>query len=255
MVTDIDSGTFEMSQPFLVRRIIEFLSLNEHKTKGCDTLVGKPLLNCNLDGVPCKHPWLYCGAVGMLSYLGNSVRPEIQMAVHQTARFLVIPWDLTSKLLCGSVGISVTTANAGLFTRLTDLKASKYMLMLICGRLEFGWYRKCWQRIITNWLRFLLCKLSLNLVQQASNWNCAIDCRGRIHCDVSCLVRDNSYPKPRQGSQLHVSFAWTYHRFLHYSSWGQSFCHFYGWVVEVHSSHKTYCNQVSSLSQQSSDIV
>ncbi len=48
-------------------------------------------MNCNLNGVPRKHPWLYRGAVGMLSYLANSVRPEIQMAVHQTARFLVNP--------------------------------------------------------------------------------------------------------------------------------------------------------------------
>ena len=91
MITDIDSNTFEMSQPFLVRRILEFLSLDEHKTKGRDTPVGKPLLNRDLDGVPRKHPWLYRGAVGMLSYLGNSVRPELQMAVHQTARFSVNP--------------------------------------------------------------------------------------------------------------------------------------------------------------------
>ncbi len=91
MITDIDCNTFEMSQPFLVRRILEFLSLDEHKTKGRDTPVGKPLLNRDLDGVPRKHPWLYRGAVGMLSYLGNSVRPELQMAVHQTARFSVNP--------------------------------------------------------------------------------------------------------------------------------------------------------------------
>jgi hypothetical protein len=67
------------------------LSLDKHKTKGCNTPVGKSLVNCDLDGVIWKHPWLYCGAVGMLSYLGNSVGPEIQMAVHQTARFLVNP--------------------------------------------------------------------------------------------------------------------------------------------------------------------
>ena len=91
MITDIDSNSFEMSQPFLVRCILDFLSLDENKTKGRDTPVGKPLLNRDLDGVPRKHPWLYCGAVGMLSYLGNSVRPELQMAVHQTARFLVNP--------------------------------------------------------------------------------------------------------------------------------------------------------------------
>ena len=49
--------------------------------------MGKPLLHWNLNGVPQKHPWLYWGAVGMLSYLANSVRPEIHIAVHQTARF------------------------------------------------------------------------------------------------------------------------------------------------------------------------
>ena len=35
--------------------------------------------------------WLYQGAVGMLSYLANSVHPEIQIAVHQTACFSMNP--------------------------------------------------------------------------------------------------------------------------------------------------------------------
>jgi hypothetical protein len=91
MIHDIDANTFEMSQPFLIRRILEFLSLDETKTKGRDTPVGKPLLNRDLNGVSRKHPWLYRGGVGMLSYLANSVRPEIMMAVHQTARFSVNP--------------------------------------------------------------------------------------------------------------------------------------------------------------------
>ncbi len=56
-----------------------------------DTPVGKPILNRDLDGVPRKHTWLYHGGVGMLGYLANSVRPEIQMAVHQTARFSIKP--------------------------------------------------------------------------------------------------------------------------------------------------------------------
>jgi uncharacterized protein YlaI len=90
-IRNIDSNSFKMSQPFLIHLILEFLLLDEHKTKGCNAPVGKPLLNCDLDGIPCKHPWLYCGAAGMLSYLGYSVRPEIQMAVHQTAKFSVNP--------------------------------------------------------------------------------------------------------------------------------------------------------------------
>jgi hypothetical protein len=59
LIQDIDSTNFEMSQPFLICQILKFLLLDEDKTKGCDTPVGKPLLNWNLDGVPHKHPWLY----------------------------------------------------------------------------------------------------------------------------------------------------------------------------------------------------
>ena len=52
LIRDIDANTFEMSQPLLICRILEFLSLDENKTKGRDTPVGKPLLNRDLDGVP-----------------------------------------------------------------------------------------------------------------------------------------------------------------------------------------------------------
>ena len=91
MIKDIDENRFEMSQPFLIKRILDFLSLDENKTKARDTPVGKPLLNKDLNRVPRKHEWVYRGAVGMLSYLCNSVRPEISMSVHQTATFSVNP--------------------------------------------------------------------------------------------------------------------------------------------------------------------
>ena len=32
--------------------------------------------NCDLNGIPWKHMWLYHGGVGMLSYLANSFWPE-----------------------------------------------------------------------------------------------------------------------------------------------------------------------------------
>jgi hypothetical protein len=91
LIQDIDATSFETSQLFLICQILGLLSLDKHKTKGCETPVGKPLLNRDLGGVPRKHTWLNQGAVGMLSYLGNSVRPELQMAIHQSARFLVNP--------------------------------------------------------------------------------------------------------------------------------------------------------------------
>jgi hypothetical protein len=92
MIQDIDSNTFKMSQPFLIHHILDFLSLDKHKTKGQDSPVGKTLLNCDLVCIPQKHMWfLYCGGVGMLGYLANSVWPEIQMAVNQTVCFLIKP--------------------------------------------------------------------------------------------------------------------------------------------------------------------
>jgi hypothetical protein len=94
LIQDIDTNTFEMSQPFLICRILDFLLLDKNKTKGQDTPVGKPLLNCDLNSVSWKHTWLYCGGVGMLSYLTTSVRPEIQMAAHQTACFSIKPMQL-----------------------------------------------------------------------------------------------------------------------------------------------------------------
>ena len=91
LIGDINDTSFEMSQTFLIRRIITYLSLDEHKTRGHGTPVGKPLLNRDLDGCPQKHRWLYRGSAGMIRYLANSVRPEIQMAVHQRARFSMKP--------------------------------------------------------------------------------------------------------------------------------------------------------------------
>ena len=74
MIEDIDDTSLEMSQPFLIRWIIAYLSVDEHKTRRRETPVGKPLLNHDLDGFPREHKWLYRGAVSMLSYLANSVR-------------------------------------------------------------------------------------------------------------------------------------------------------------------------------------
>ena len=34
MIKDINENSFEMSQPFLIRRIIQFLSLDKNKTRG-----------------------------------------------------------------------------------------------------------------------------------------------------------------------------------------------------------------------------
>jgi hypothetical protein len=57
----------------LIERIITFLEIKNIKTNENLTPVGKPLLNKDLQGVPRKYDWEYCGAIGMLTYLTGSV--------------------------------------------------------------------------------------------------------------------------------------------------------------------------------------
>ena len=86
-ILQLEDKSFDLTQPFLIERITAFLEID----KGCmneqETSVGKPLLNNDLNGVPRKYTWEYHGAIGVLTYLTGSVRPDIAMAVHQCARF------------------------------------------------------------------------------------------------------------------------------------------------------------------------
>ncbi len=50
---------FELTQPFLIERITKFLGFDNGKTNEKLTLVGKPLLNKDLGGVPQKYDWEY----------------------------------------------------------------------------------------------------------------------------------------------------------------------------------------------------
>ena len=90
-IEQLENGSFEMSQPFLIERITTLLGIENGRTSERDTPVGKPLLNKDLKGVPRKYSWNYRGAIGMLTYLTGSVRPDITMAVHQCARFSTKP--------------------------------------------------------------------------------------------------------------------------------------------------------------------
>jgi hypothetical protein len=90
-IRKVDEDSFEMSQPFLIQRITSLLGIDNGRTNKKLTPVGKPLLNKDTDGEPRKYDWSYRGAIGMLTYLTGSVRPDIAMAVHQCARFSINP--------------------------------------------------------------------------------------------------------------------------------------------------------------------
>ena len=93
-IQQINKDLFELTQPFLIKRITSFLGIADGKTNKKLTPVGKPLLNKDLLGVPRKYDWEYRGAIGMLTYLTGSVRPDIAMATHQCACFSVNPMRL-----------------------------------------------------------------------------------------------------------------------------------------------------------------
>jgi len=90
-ITQRENGEFEMAQPFLINRILSLLDLEDNgydtSTNGRLTPAAAQVLNKDLDGKPRKKEWAYRTAVGMLSYLQTNSRPDISMAVHQTARF------------------------------------------------------------------------------------------------------------------------------------------------------------------------
>jgi hypothetical protein len=82
-IRQIDKDSFKLSQPFLIEQITSFLGIADGKTNKKLTPVGKPLLNKDLLGVPQKYNWEYWGAIGMLTYLTGSIRPDIAIAMHQ----------------------------------------------------------------------------------------------------------------------------------------------------------------------------
>ena len=90
-ITQLDDKRFKISQPYLTDRIISFLIINANdhnvETNAKSTPVGKPLLHKDLSDQPRKETLNYRTAIGMRTYLQGNSRPEISMAVHQTARF------------------------------------------------------------------------------------------------------------------------------------------------------------------------
>jgi len=89
-----EQGGFELVQPFLIQRIIELLKLDDEDLGRYNTRptpAVKPLLCKDLSGEDRKHNWNYRKAIGMLTYLQGTTRPDIAMAVHQCARFSIDP--------------------------------------------------------------------------------------------------------------------------------------------------------------------
>ena len=117
-ITRLDDNSFELSQPFLINRILNFLGIcnNEFETdaNSTSTPVANGLLHRDLDGKGRKYTWKYCMAVGMLSYLQNTSHPEISMVVHQTAHFSNNPMLSHEKSIMGIGQYLLDTCKRGI---------------------------------------------------------------------------------------------------------------------------------------------
>ena len=71
-------GGFELTQLFLIDRIIDLLEItnSESMWTARPTITVKPLLHKDLDGVTRKNSWSYCTAIGMLTTLQGTMRPR-----------------------------------------------------------------------------------------------------------------------------------------------------------------------------------
>jgi len=85
-------GGLELVQPFLIERILTLLGIKDDKMHNSKpTPAVRPLLNKDLNGEKRENSWNYRTAIGMLTYLQGTTRPDISMPVHQCARFSVNP--------------------------------------------------------------------------------------------------------------------------------------------------------------------
>ena len=77
-ITHNEDSSFEMSQLFLIDRLLSILGLGDNEfDTSTTTPVAKGLLHRDLAGKPRKLSWKYCTAVGMMSYLQGHTRPDI----------------------------------------------------------------------------------------------------------------------------------------------------------------------------------
>lgn len=114
-------GSFEISQPHLITRILKLLRLDENNewktsTNGRQLPGEKIILHKDENGNPRKYElhWNYRTAIGMLTYLQGNSRPDISVHVHQCARFSINPRRSHERAVVNIGRYLLTTRNRGI---------------------------------------------------------------------------------------------------------------------------------------------
>ena len=85
-----ENGSITMTQPALIKRILNDLSLLDGNCKLHDT-PANVTLNKMSSGEERNQTWNYRSVIGMMMFLASSTRPDILFAVHQCAKFNSCP--------------------------------------------------------------------------------------------------------------------------------------------------------------------
>jgi len=115
---DGDSDTVSLTQPYLIKRIIDAMgpAISDANTKSTPA-VYKEILHKDEDGPERKQDWHYRSLIGMLNYLAASTRPDILYAVHQCARFSANPKLQHERALKRIVRYLKSTMDKGIILR------------------------------------------------------------------------------------------------------------------------------------------
>ena len=113
-VTKRKDGKLELTQPFLIDKIINTIIGKDTQLHISNIPAGKELLYKDSDGEDRKHEFNYRQAIGMLTYLQGTSRPDIAMPVHQCARFSSNPKRSHEKALIKIVRYLKGTKDKGI---------------------------------------------------------------------------------------------------------------------------------------------
>lgn len=84
---DDETGTITMTETGLIDRIIKLLDVGSLPAVHTPAVPGTTLPSHLLDGDPPQATFSYKSAIGMLQYLSQHTRPDIQFAVSQVSRY------------------------------------------------------------------------------------------------------------------------------------------------------------------------
>ena len=90
-IDHLKDGTFKLSQPFLIDRIIETIPGMKDAKIAKTPAATDVVLTKDLSGIERTDQWNYRSVIGMLNYIVNCTQADLAYAVHQCARFAIEP--------------------------------------------------------------------------------------------------------------------------------------------------------------------